>query len=287
MAPGQLQLRSLFASLVGAPAIGAHRSRSNRRPQCGELRRVSGTLGLPNGIRACLFDLDGVLTRTATVHAAAWKEMFDAFLRDRADAAGRAFEPFDPSGLRRYVDGKLRHDGVRSFLASRGIELPEGAADDSARRGDRHRPRRPKERARARADPGRGVRPYPARSATCAGGARGGAAARGRLRERELPRGPRGRGPRGAVRGARRRRRGRAEAPARQAGAGHVSGRGRGARRPPAEAAVFEDALAGVAAGRAGGFGLVVGVDRVGHAEALPSTAPTSWSPTWPSCSSG
>ncbi|MGE5434022.1 MAG: HAD family hydrolase, partial [Candidatus Doudnabacteria bacterium] len=88
-------------------------------------------LGLPSGIRACLFDLDGVLTQTAKVHAAAWKEMFDAYLRKRAERSGEAFVPFDPvADYDRYVDGKPRYDGVRSFLAARGIELPEGDPDD-------------------------------------------------------------------------------------------------------------------------------------------------------------
>jgi len=88
-------------------------------------------LGLPNAIRACLFDLDGVLTQTAKIHAAAWKEMFDAFLRERAAQTGESFEPFDPvADYDEYVDGKPRYDGVRSFLAARGIALPEGTPDD-------------------------------------------------------------------------------------------------------------------------------------------------------------
>src|ERR687897_1202501 len=95
--------------------------------------RTSGVdvIGLPDSVRACLFDLDGVLTQTASVHAAAWKEMFDAFLRERASATGEPFRPFElPADYARYVDGKLRQDGVRSFLESRGIVLPEGSADD-------------------------------------------------------------------------------------------------------------------------------------------------------------
>ena len=88
-------------------------------------------LGLPSGIRACLFDLDGVLTQTARVHAQAWKEMFDAFLRRRSEPSGEPFVPFDPvADYSAYVDGKPRYDGVRSFLASRGIELPEGEPSD-------------------------------------------------------------------------------------------------------------------------------------------------------------
>ena len=89
-------------------------------------------IGLPDSVRACLFDLDGVLTRTATVHAAAWKEMFDGYLRERAARTGEKFVPFDPvADYTRYVDGKPRYDGVRSFLlAARGIELPDGEPGD-------------------------------------------------------------------------------------------------------------------------------------------------------------
>ena len=88
-------------------------------------------LGLPDGIRGCLFDLDGVLTKTAKVHDAAWKQMFDSFLRERAASAGQQFVPFDPvKDYDEYVDGKPRADGTRSFLESRSIELPEGSPDD-------------------------------------------------------------------------------------------------------------------------------------------------------------
>jgi beta-phosphoglucomutase family hydrolase len=88
-------------------------------------------LGLPDGINALLFDLDGVLTQTAKVHAAAWKQSFDEFLRKRAQERGEKFVPFDEdSDYDEYVDGKPREDGVRSFLESRGIELPEGDPDD-------------------------------------------------------------------------------------------------------------------------------------------------------------
>ena len=89
------------------------------------------TLGLPDGIKACLFDLDGVLTQTVKVHAAAWKQMFDDYLSSEPSANGErvprvhARDDYD-----RYVDGKPRVDGVRSFLESRGIDLPEGAPDD-------------------------------------------------------------------------------------------------------------------------------------------------------------
>lgn len=82
---------------------------------------------------AALFDLDGVITDTAAVHARAWKTMFDTYLRQRAEATGVAFEPFTIAGdYRTYVDGKPRYDGVRSFLRSRGIDLPEGTRADPA-----------------------------------------------------------------------------------------------------------------------------------------------------------
>jgi len=90
-----------------------------------------GAVGLPEGIRACLFDLDGVLTQTAKVHAAAWKQMFDSYLRTRAEKRGEPFVPFDDhDDYDRYVDGLPRYDGVRTFLGSRDIELPEGDPDD-------------------------------------------------------------------------------------------------------------------------------------------------------------
>src|SRR5215470_17036047 len=80
---------------------------------------------------AVLFDLDGVITNTANLHAACWKQMFDEYLRKRAAKSGEAFRPFDlASDYRLYVDGKPRFDGVRDFLASRGMQLPEGSRDD-------------------------------------------------------------------------------------------------------------------------------------------------------------
>ncbi len=89
-------------------------------------------LGLPDHIAACLFDLDGVLTDTASVHAKAWKQMFDEFLHERD---GDNFVPFDShADYDTYVDGKPREDGVRDFLASRGIVLPEGSPDDGPER---------------------------------------------------------------------------------------------------------------------------------------------------------
>ena len=88
-------------------------------------------LGLPDNVRACLFDLDGVLTATAKVHAAAWKEMFDEYLRERAAGTGEDFVAFDEKDdYDAYVDGKTRSDGVRSFLESRGMDVPMGSPTD-------------------------------------------------------------------------------------------------------------------------------------------------------------
>jgi beta-phosphoglucomutase family hydrolase len=227
-------------------------------------------LGLPTGVTACLFDLDGVLTRTAKVHAAAWQKMFDDYLRRRATELGEEFVAFDPvRDYDEYVDGKPRYDGVRSFLAARGIELPEGSPDDPPGI----------ETIRGLGDlkneivldmiREHGVEPYEGSvryaQAVRAGGLHGAvvssstncrdvlhavgieelfeAIVDGVVAERE-----------------------------------HLKGKPApdtflaGARAlgvEAAAAAVFEDALAGVAAGRAGSFGFVVGVDRVGQAEAL------------------
>jgi beta-phosphoglucomutase family hydrolase len=94
-------------------------------------RADDAMLGLPEHVTTCLFDLDGVLTDTASVHNKAWKQMFDAFLRERANSTGEPFVAFDSdSDYSRYVDGRPRADGVRTFLRSRNIELPEGSPDD-------------------------------------------------------------------------------------------------------------------------------------------------------------
>jgi beta-phosphoglucomutase family hydrolase len=118
-----------------SPVFELDRERADRRQAesttvCAVLDAAQ-RLGLPSRIRACLFDLDGVLTQTARVHDAAWKEMFDAYLRNRAARTGEPFVPFDSvADYTAYVDGKPRYDGVRSFLASRGITLPEGDPSD-------------------------------------------------------------------------------------------------------------------------------------------------------------
>jgi len=91
---------------------------------------VSETLKLPAGIAACLFDLDGVITQTAKVHAAAWKQMFDDFLRQRSQETREPFEEFTDTDYIRFVDGRPRYDGVRRFLESRGIEPKEELVRD-------------------------------------------------------------------------------------------------------------------------------------------------------------
>src|SRR5262249_4582221 len=92
----------------------------------------ASALGLPPNTRACLFDLDGVLTQTAKLHALAWKQALDSFLRRR----GEPFVPFELEDYSRYVDGKLRSDGARAFLASRGITLPDAEVEALARHKD-------------------------------------------------------------------------------------------------------------------------------------------------------
>ena len=85
----------------------------------------------PQQFDAVVFDLDGVVTQTSLVHAAAWKALFDSFLKTRAAHEGRDFVPFDDKvDYRLYVDGKPRYDGVHDFLASRGVELPWGEPSD-------------------------------------------------------------------------------------------------------------------------------------------------------------
>jgi beta-phosphoglucomutase family hydrolase len=227
-------------------------------------------LGLPDSVKACLFDLDGVLTQTAKVHAAAWKQMFDDYLRRRAEQRGEKFVPFDAvNDYDEYVDGKPRYDGVRSFLASRGIDLPQGTPDDppSAETIDGLGNRKNEIVLRIiRED---GVQPYEGsvryvKAARDAGlrravvssstNARDVLTAAGILdlfekiidghtTEREHLDGK--------------------PAPDTYLAGARAVGVG------PDRAAVYEDALAGVESGRAGNFAFVVGVDRVGQAEAL------------------
>ena len=227
-------------------------------------------LKLPDGIQACLFDLDGVLTQTAKVHAAAWKEMFDAFLRDRAQRSGEPFEPFDrPTDYDEYVDGKPRLDGVRSFLESRGIALPMGAPSDPPDAETIHALGTRKNDRVMELIREQGVQPYE-------GSVRFAEAARDQgLRRAVVSSSTNCQDVLVAagidhlfearVDGVVAEREGLAGKPAPDtflAGARLLG-------VEPSAAAVFEDALAGVEAGRAGDFGWVVGVDRSGQAEAL------------------
>ncbi len=227
-------------------------------------------LGLPAGVKACLFDLDGVLTQTAKVHAAAWKEMFDDYLRSRAKRSGERFEPFDPiADYDEYVDGRPRYDGVRSFLASRGIELAEGDpadppdAETIAGLGNR------KNEIVQRLISENGVQPYEGSvryvEAARAGGLRRAVVSSStNAREVLAAAGIDGLFEQ-VVDGVVAEREGLKGKPAPDA---FLAG-ARAVDVQADRAAVFEDALAGVAAGRAGGFGCVVGVDRVGQADAL------------------
>ena len=218
-------------------------------------------LGLPDPISACLFDLDGVLTPTAAVHAAAWKSMFDEFLHARADESGQPFMPFDEhDDYDEYVDGKPRLAGVRDFLASRGIVLPDSDVEALGTR---------KNELVLELLRTSGVEAYEGsvrylHAARDAGLRRAvvsssrnclevlQAAGIDALLEVRVD---------GNVAAAE----GLAGKPAPDTflAAAHKLG------VEPAAAAVFEDALSGVAAGSAGNFGYVVGVDRVGQADAL------------------
>ncbi|NGO75576.1 beta-phosphoglucomutase family hydrolase [Streptomyces sp. YC504] len=224
-------------------------------------------LGLPAYIRACLFDLDGVVTRTAVVHNAAWKETFDAFLRRRS---GEAFRPFDPvADYEEYVDGRPRADGVRTFLASRGIELPEGAPDDPPDRESVHGLGNAKNAVLLKKIEQGGVETYEGTvrylDAVRRAGLRTAIVSASANCEQVLR--SVGLADRFDVRidGVVAQERALAGKPhpdtfleaARELGA------------QPGSGAVFEDALAGVEAGRAGGFGYVVGVDRGGRAAGL------------------
>jgi beta-phosphoglucomutase family hydrolase len=232
-------------------------------------------LGLPDQIRACLFDLDGVLTDTAAVHAAAWQEMFDRYLSARTRQTGERFVPFDPvSDYDDYVDGKSREDGTRSFLAARGIELPEGGPDDISNpdhpdAATVHGLGNRKNQIVLRKIAEDGVTAYPGsvryvHAVREAGLARAVVSSSTNCHDILAAAGLAGQFDvvvDGVVAA-------REKLPGKPAPDTYLAA----ARRlgaEPARAAVFEDALAGVAAGRAGRFGFVVGVDRVGQADAL------------------
>jgi beta-phosphoglucomutase family hydrolase len=226
--------------------------------------------GLPDPVVACLFDLDGVLTDTASVHARAWKATFDDYLRETSARTGGTFSPFDiHDDYDRYVDGKPRAAGVRDFLASRGIRLPEGREDDTPSAetvqglGNRKNELLLALIRRDGVAVFEGSRRY--LEAARAGGMRT-AVVSSSANTAEVT----------AVTGLDRHLEVRVDGVV--AEQQHLAGKPapdtflEAARRlgvEPAAAAVFEDALAGVEAGRAGRFGAVIGVDRVGQRDAL------------------
>ncbi len=227
-------------------------------------------LGLPDGVTACLFDLDGVLTNTAAVHARAWAKMFDAFLRERAERTGEPFVPFDPvADYARYVDGKPRADGVRDFLASRNITLPEGDPDDPPGAETVHGLGNRKNEELLRMIRAEGVEVFEGsrrylEACRDAGLRRAVVSSSANTREvlevtglASLVE--------GWIDGVTIVAEGLKGKPAPDT---FIAGARCVGVEPP-QAAVFEDALAGVAAGRAGGFGFVVGVDRIGQGAAL------------------
>jgi beta-phosphoglucomutase family hydrolase len=227
-------------------------------------------LGLPDRIRACLFDLDGVLTQTAGIHASAWKKMFDGYLRERAARSGEQFVAFDAVGdYDEYVDGKPRYEGVRSFLDSRGIDLPPGDPSDATDAETIDGLGNRKNEIVSRMIRRQGVEAYEGsvryvRAAREAGLRRAVVSSSTNCRDVLVAAGiedlfeERIDG----IVAREQRLRGKPQPDTYLAAA-----RALGAE--PGAAAVFEDALAGVEAGRAGGFGLVVGIDRTGQAAEL------------------
>jgi beta-phosphoglucomutase family hydrolase len=227
---------------------------------------------LPEDISACLFDLDGVLTQTAKVHAAAWKDMFDAFLLDRSKQTGQPFRPFEiTTDYAEYVDGRLRQDGVRAFLASRGITLPEGSADDPPTASTVHGLGTRKNVLVLELIRRDGVEVYEGSvqfvEAVRDAGLRRAVVSASKNCQEVL-----------AAAGIE------SLFEVRIDGIAPADGRLRGKPAPdmflaaaavlgvePRHCAVFEDAVAGVEAGRAGAFGWVIGVDRVGQADDLRS----------------
>jgi beta-phosphoglucomutase family hydrolase len=223
-------------------------------------------LGLPDRIRACLFDLDGVLTKTALVHRAAWRETFDGFLRNHC---GPDFRPFSDADYYEFVDGKPRFDGVRDFLASRDIHLPEGEPDDPPtaetvagvgnRKNELLLRRLDEDGVEVFEDSVRYV--HAARQAGLhTAVVTASANAETVLRVTGLEGLFEAR-----IDGVVAARQGLAGKPAPDTFLAGARALGVG----PEAAAVFEDAIAGVEAGQAGGFGFVVGVDRTGEGDAL------------------
>jgi beta-phosphoglucomutase family hydrolase len=226
-------------------------------------------LGLPGDVTACLFDLDGVLTQTASVHRAAWQETFNDCLK-RWEPKGEPLAPFDPaSDYNDYVDGRPRADGVRAFFDSRGISLPEGAPGDPpdvdtvygiGTRKNEILLRRVREEGVLVFDGAvmylRAVQEAGLRRAVVSASENTSEvlAVTGLTDLFEVVV--------DGVTAKTEKLRGKPEPDTFLLAAQRLG-------VAPGQAAVFEDAVAGVAAGRAGGFGFVVGVDRVGHAEDL------------------
>ena len=226
-------------------------------------------LGLPDGITTCLFDLDGVLTQTAKVHCAAWTEMFDRFLEDRD---GDGFIPFDPAAdYQRYVDGKPRQDGVRDFLASRHITLPDGMPDDPVTAQTVYGLGNRKNVELLQKIATDGVEIYDGSlaylKAAQSAGLRRIVVSSSANTEQVLR--VTGLAPyiEARIDGVTLRQQNIAGKPAPDS---YLAG-AKLAGATPAQAVVFEDAIAGVQSGRAGQFGYVVGVNRVGQADALKS----------------
>ena len=227
-------------------------------------------LGLPSGVHACLFDLDGVLTDTASVHRKAWKAMFDEFLRQWSEQTGTHLDPFDAeTDYLAYVDGKPREDGIRSFLQSRDIELPDGAPDDDPTALTVHGLGAKKNQLFLHTLDSDGVHVFEGSRRYLEAAARAGlavAVVSSSANTRRIL----------EITGLDQFVTQRVDGITLQER--HIAGKPapdsylEAARRlgvPAAQAAVFEDAISGVQAGRSGHFGLVVGVDRVGQADAL------------------
>ncbi|WP_329478572.1 beta-phosphoglucomutase family hydrolase [Kribbella sp. NBC_01484] len=227
-------------------------------------------LGLPTGIRACLFDLDGVLTDTAAVHAAAWKEMFDEFLRAYAQRQGIPFVPFDArKEYDAYVDGKPRADGVRDFLTARGITLPDGTPDDPPTAMTVNGLGNRKNVAVQRRIRTEGVHVFEGSrrylQAAVQAGLRRAVVSSSANTHEVLDVTGLAQYVEQVVDGVTIRTEGLRGKPAPDTFLAAAKGFG----IDPSEAAVFEDALVGVSAGRSGHFGHVIGVDRVGQADEL------------------
>jgi beta-phosphoglucomutase family hydrolase len=227
-------------------------------------------LGLPDTVTACLFDLDGVLTDTASVHKKAWKAMFDSYLRCHAERSGEPFVAFDiAADYQTYVDGKKREDGVRSFLAARKITLPEGDPDDDPSAETVHGLGNRKNALFHETIRKDGVKVFEGSRRyleAVVAAELAVAVVSSSANTREVL----------EVTGLEKFVQQRVDGVTMREE--HIAGKPapdsflRAAELlgvTPAEAAVFEDALAGVEAGRRGQFGYVVGVDRVGQAEAL------------------